>query len=209
MAREDSVDVQGLLARFRDRAHDGVHDRRKFFLLLRKRLFAHGRAEALCEIVHGFEIFDLLPGFVVEALDHSGVSPERICFEVNEGAVTSNVQYAQRFIEVLHGIGCEFALDDFGSGLGAFSNLKNLPVDYLKIDGSYTRNLASDQVNQEMVSAMIKLARTMEFRVVAEQVEQQEDFDWLREVGVDFVQGNFIEAPTALGSAATGRFRSR
>jgi len=147
-------------------------------------------------------------GFVVEALDHSGVSPASICFEVNEGAVTSNVQHAQRFIEVLHGIGCEFALDDFGSGLGAFSNLRNLPVDYLKIDGSYTRNLASDQVNQEMVSAMIKLARTMEFRVVAEQVEQQEDFDWLRNVGVDFVQGNFIEAPTTLGAAGTGTFRT-
>jgi len=147
-------------------------------------------------------------GFVVEALDHSGVAPGSICFEVNEGAVTSNVQHAQRFIEVLHGIGCEFALDDFGSGLGAFSNLKNLPVDYLKIDGSYTRNLASDQVNQEMVSAMIKLARTMEFRVVAEQVEQQEDFDWLRELGVDFVQGNFIQAPATLGTSSSGAFRT-
>lgn len=146
--------------------------------------------------------------FVVGALDHSGVAPESICFEVNEGAVTSNVQHAQRFIEVLHGIGCEFALDDFGSGLGAFSNLRNLPVDYLKIDGSYTRNLASDQVNQEMVSAMIKLARTMEFRIVAEQVEQQEDFDWLRNIGVDFVQGNFVEPPAALGSAGTGNFRT-
>jgi EAL domain-containing protein (putative c-di-GMP-specific phosphodiesterase class I) len=139
--------------------------------------------------------------FVVEALDRSGVSPQNICFEVNEGAVTGNVQHAQRFIEVLHGIGCEFALDDFGSGLGAFSNLKNLPVDYLKIDGSYTRNLATDQVNQEMVSAMIKLARTMEFRVVAEQVEEQDDFDWLRNIGVDFVQGNFIDPPVALGSS--------
>jgi diguanylate cyclase (GGDEF)-like protein/PAS domain S-box-containing protein len=145
--------------------------------------------------------------FVVEALDHSGVAPGSICFEVSEGAVTSNVQHAQRFIEVLHGIGCEFALDDFGSGLGAFSNLRNLPVDYLKIDGSYTRNLASDQVNQEMVSAMIKLARTMEFRVVAEQVEQQEDFDWLRNIGVDFVQGNFVEAPATLGTSGTGTHR--
>lgn len=146
--------------------------------------------------------------FVVEALDRSGVAPESICFEVSEGAITSNIQHAQRFIEVLHGIGCEFALDDFGSGLGAFSNLRNLPVDYLKIDGSYTRNLASDQVNQEMVSAMIKLARTMEFRVVAEQVEEQEDFDWLRKVGVDFVQGNFIEPPAALGKSGTGAFRA-
>lgn len=146
--------------------------------------------------------------FIVEALDRSGVLPESICFEVNEGAVTSNIQHARRFIEVLHGIGCEFALDDFGSGLGAFSNLRNLPVDYLKIDGSYTRNLASDQVNQEMVTAMIKLARTMEFRVVAEQVEEQADFDWLREVGVDFVQGNFVEAPAVLGKSGTGAFRA-
>jgi len=146
--------------------------------------------------------------FVVEALDHSGVSPASICFEVNESAISANVQFAQRFIEVLHGIGCEFALDDFGSGLGAFSSLKNLPIDYLKLDGAYTRNLATDQVNQEMVSAMIKLARSMEFRVVAEQVEEQEDFDWLRTAGIDFVQGYFVDAPVALGTATTGSFRS-
>ena len=71
-----------------------------------------------------------------------------------------------------------------------------------------TCNLSSDQINREMVSAMIKLARTLEFRVIAEQVEQQEDFDWLREVGVDFVQGNFVEPPVTLGSGqGTGSFR--
>ena len=145
--------------------------------------------------------------FVVEALDHSGVSPGNICFEVTESAISTNVQYAQRFIEVLHGIGCEFALDDFGSGLGAFSSLKHLPIDYLKIHGTYTRNLTTDQVNQEMVTAMIKLARTMEFRVVAEQVEDQEDFDWLRNEGIDFVQGNFIDPPAILGSTGTGTYR--
>ena len=147
-------------------------------------------------------------GFVVDALDRSGVSPASICFEVTEGAILSNVQHAQRFIEVLHGIGCEFSLDDFGSGLGSFSSLKHLPIDYLKIDGTYTHNLQTDLVNQEMVNAMIKLARTMEFQIVAEQVEQQEDFDWLREVGVDFVQGRFIEAPSLLGSSSTGIYRS-
>jgi diguanylate cyclase (GGDEF)-like protein/PAS domain S-box-containing protein len=146
-------------------------------------------------------------GFVVEALDHSGVAPDSICFEVTESAISTNVQYAQRFIEVLHGIGCEFALDDFGSGLGAFSSLKHLPIDYLKIDGTYTRNLATDQVNQEMVGAMIKLARTMQFRVVAEQVEEQSDFDWLRNAGIDFVQGNFVDSPGALGSAPSGSYR--
>jgi len=147
-------------------------------------------------------------GFVVDALDRSGVSPESICFEVSETAILSDVQQAQRFIEVLHGIGCEFSLDDFGSGLGSFSSLKQLPIDYLKIDGTYTRNLPSDLVNQEMVAAMIKLARTMKFRVVAEQVEQQEDFDWLRDIGVDFAQGNFIEAPAMLGTGATGSYRA-
>ena len=147
-------------------------------------------------------------GFVVESLDRSGVPPSSICLELNESAITTDLEYVHRFIEVLHGIGCEFALDDFGSGLGAFSSLKRLPVDYLKIDGSYTRDLAGDDINQEMVSAMIKLARTMEFRVVAEQVEQQEDFDWLRDVGVDFVQGNFVEPPAMLGSGQTGTFRA-
>ena len=147
-------------------------------------------------------------GFVVDALDRSGITPPTICFEVTEGAILSNVQHAQRFIEVLHGIGCEFSLDDFGSGLGSFSSLKHLPIDYLKIDGTYTRNLRSDLVNQEMVSAMIKLARTMQFRVVAEQVENQEDFDWLRDIGVDFAQGRFIEPPALLGTATTGTFRA-
>lgn len=147
-------------------------------------------------------------GFVVEALDHTGVAPSAICFEVTESAILSNVQHAQRFIEVLHGIGCEFSLDDFGSGLGSFSSLKHLPIDYLKIDGTYTRNLQSDEVNQEMVLAMIKLARTMQFRIVAEQVENQEDFDWLRDVGVDFVQGHFIEAPLLLGTASSGTYRN-
>jgi len=146
--------------------------------------------------------------FVVEALDHSGVTPSSICFEVTEAAISTNVQYAQRFIEVLHGIGCEFALDDFGNGLGAFSSLKHLPVDYLKIDGNYTRNLHAEPINQEMVAAIIKLARALEFRVIAEQVERQEDFDWLREAGIDFVQGNFIEAPVMLGAAQTGTFRA-
>ena len=105
-------------------------------------------------------------------------------------------------------IGSEFSLDDFGSGLGSFSSLKHLPIDYLKIDGTYTRNLSSDRVNQEMVAAMIKLARTMNFKVVAEQVEEQEDFDWLRDNGVDFVQGNFVDPPAPLGTGTTGTYRA-
>jgi diguanylate cyclase (GGDEF)-like protein/PAS domain S-box-containing protein len=136
--------------------------------------------------------------FVVDVLDHTGVSPDRICFEVRESAVVSQLDQAQRFIAVLHGIGCRFALDNFGSGIGSFANLKNLSLDYLKIDGMYTRNLETDGVNREMVAAMVKLARTLDFLVVAEQVEDQTSFEALRDLGVDFVQGYAVERPRPL-----------
>jgi len=136
--------------------------------------------------------------FVVDVLDHTGVSPERICFEVRESAVVSQLDQAQRFINVLHGIGCRFALDNFGSGIGSFANLKHLSLDYLKIDGTYTRNLDQDEVSREMVAAMVKLARTLDFQVVAEQVEDQISFEMLRELGVDFIQGYVVEKPRPL-----------
>ena len=89
--------------------------------------------------------------FVVECLDNTGVAPAQVCFEITESAVIANLDHARRFVGVLHGMGCQFALDDFGSGVGSFSNLKNLPLDYLKIDGSFMRNLSRDTVNQAMV----------------------------------------------------------
>jgi EAL domain-containing protein (putative c-di-GMP-specific phosphodiesterase class I) len=138
--------------------------------------------------------------FIVDVLDHTGVSPDKICFEVRESAVVSQLDHAQRFINVLHGIGCRFALDDFGSGIGSFSNLKNLSLDYLKIDGVYTHDLEQDGVNREMIAAMVKLARTLDFQVVAEQVEDQASFEALRSLGVDFVQGNVVEKPRPLQS---------
>jgi EAL domain-containing protein (putative c-di-GMP-specific phosphodiesterase class I) len=136
--------------------------------------------------------------FVVDVLDHTGVDPARICFEVRESAVVSQLDQAQRFINVLHGIGCRFALDNFGSGVGSFANLKHLSLDYLKIDGTYTRDIDTDNVNREMVSAMVKLARTLDFQVVAEQVEDQAAFEALRALGVDFIQGFVVERPRPL-----------
>lgn len=133
--------------------------------------------------------------FIVEALDHSGVDPEKLCFEIPEAAVVGDIDHARRFINVLHGIGCRFGLDDFGSGLGSFSNLKQLSIDYLKIDGAYIRNIAQDSVNHAMVTAMIKLARSLDFRIVAEEVEDRESFEAVRRMGVDFVQGFVVERP--------------
>ncbi len=140
--------------------------------------------------------------FVVECLDSTGVAPAQVCFEITETAVVANLDHARRFVGVLHGIGCQFALDDFGSGVGSFSNLKNLPMDYLKIDGSFMRNLASDSVNQAMVTAMIKLARTLNFKVIAEQVEDAAALEAVRRMGVDYVQGFAVGRPQPLSLAA-------
>ncbi len=136
--------------------------------------------------------------FVVECFDHTGATPGDICFEVTESAVVANLDHVRRFIAVLHGMGCEFALDDFGSGLSSFSTLKTLPMDYIKIDGSFIRNLAVDTVNQAMVGAMIELSRSLNFRIVAEQVEDQNSLDKVRQMGIDFVQGFIIGRPQPL-----------
>lgn len=136
--------------------------------------------------------------FVVDCFDHTGANPSDICFEVTESAVVANLDHARRFIGVLHGMGCEFALDNFGSGLSSFSTLKTLPMDYLKIDGSFIANLAVDTVNQAMVGAMIELSRTLNFRVVAEHVEDQQSLDTVREMGIDFAQGFIFGRPQPL-----------
>jgi len=141
--------------------------------------------------------------FVVECFDHSGAKPEDICFEVTESSVVANLDHARRFIAVLHGMGCEFALDDFGSGLSSFSTLKTLPMDYLKIDGSFIRNLAGDTVNQAMVAAMIELSRSLNFRIVAEQVEDQSSLDLVKRMGIDFVQGFIVGRPQPLSVTPT------
>jgi len=140
--------------------------------------------------------------FVVDCFDRSGVEPTQICFEISEASVAANLDAARRFVGVLHGMGCQFALDDFGSDLGSFSGLKNLPMDFLKIDGSFTRNLARDSVNQAMVTATIKLARSLNFRVIAEQVEDAAGLEAARSMGVDYLQGYAVGRPQPLNLAA-------
>jgi diguanylate cyclase (GGDEF)-like protein/PAS domain S-box-containing protein len=140
--------------------------------------------------------------FVVECFDQSGIDPAQICFEISEASVAQNLEAARRFVGVLHGMGCQFALDDFGSNLGSFASLKNLPMDYLKIDGSFMQNLARDSVNQAMVTATIKLARSLNFKVIAEQVEDAAGLDAARRIGVDYVQGYAVGRPKPLNLVA-------
>ena len=138
--------------------------------------------------------------FVVDCLDRSGVAPARVCFEITESAVISNLSHAARFIAVLHGMGCQFALDDFGGGMGSFAQLKTLSLDFLKIDGSFVRDLGTDEVSQAMLGAMIDLARTLDIRVIAEQVEDETAYSRLRSLGVDFVQGYVVGRPKPLAA---------
>src|SRR5262245_44561493 len=140
--------------------------------------------------------------FVVDELDRTGAHPAQICFEVSETAVIGNLEQARRFVDVLHGMGCRFALDDFGTDLGGFANLKQLPMDYLKIDGSFMRDLGRDSVNQAMVSAVVGMARTLNFRLVAEQIEDVASLEAARTMGIDFVQGHAIGRPRPLAPAA-------
>ena len=140
--------------------------------------------------------------FVVEELDRTAVLPQQVCFEVAETSVIGNIDQARRFIDVLHGMGCRFALDNFGTDLGGFANLKQLPMDYLKIDGSFMRNLARDSVNQAMVSAVVSMARTLNFRLIAEQVEDLPALEAARAMGIHFVQGHAIGRPRPLAPAA-------
>lgn len=110
---------------------------------------------------------------------------------------------ARRFVEVVHGMGCQFGLDDFGSGQGSFNTLRDLSIDYLKIDGSYTRELRPETLNHQIVNAITGMSRHLGFRVIAEQVETQADFETLRAIGVDFIQGYFVDRPRRLGEPGT------
>jgi diguanylate cyclase (GGDEF)-like protein/PAS domain S-box-containing protein len=140
--------------------------------------------------------------FAVDCFDTTGANPNQVCFEIAEDAVVGNLEQARRFIGVLHGMGCRFALDNFGSGLGSFSNLRNLAIDYLKIDGSFFKNLTRDSVNQAMVTAMVRLARTLNFKVIAERVEDVTALDAARQMGVDYLQGYAVARPAKLAMAA-------
>ncbi len=134
-------------------------------------------------------------GFVISELENSHANPECICFEITETAAISNLEFAKRFMQILKGMGCSFALDDFGSGLSSFNYLKHLPVDFLKIDGSFVRELGNDVVSQAMVESINKVGHIMGLKTIAEYAENQALVDMLTEIGVDYVQGFAISRP--------------
>jgi EAL domain-containing protein (putative c-di-GMP-specific phosphodiesterase class I) len=135
---------------------------------------------------------------VVRLLTETGVAAEKVCFEITETAAIANLELANKFIHVLKEMGCHFALDDFGSGMSSFAYLKNLPVDYLKIDGSYVRDLVNDPIDRAMVIAVNQIGHAMGIETIAEFVEDQATLGALAAVGVDFAQGNGIASPAPI-----------
>jgi diguanylate cyclase (GGDEF)-like protein len=144
--------------------------------------------------IHAFQDPALLP-LVRDKLGRSGVAAERITFEITETAAVASYDQTRNMINQLRELGCRFALDDFGTGFSSFNYLKQFPVDYLKIDGSFIRNLLNDPVDQRLVKSMIEVGRTLGKVVVAEFVENAEILALLEEYGVNRAQGNFIGEP--------------
>jgi diguanylate cyclase (GGDEF)-like protein len=133
--------------------------------------------------------------YVRRQFDLYRVPPGMICFEITETSAIANLPSAKRFIQALKKLGCRFSLDDFGTGMSSFSYLKHLPVDYIKIDGSFVTEMLNSKVDRAMVETIAHIARVMGKRTVAEFVESNEILQALREIGVDYAQGYAIGKP--------------
>ena len=138
--------------------------------------------------------------FVVETIDTTRVSLNSVIFEITESVAVNNLENAVEFMETLSELGCEFALDDFGKGFSSLTSLKNLPVDYLKIDGGFIKDMLESRTDEATVKAIIELARALDKQTVAEFVESQEISDKLAHLGVDYVQGFGIARPASISS---------
>ena len=134
-------------------------------------------------------------GDLVKRFEESNIPPEKICFEVTETATIANLADARKFIDTLRELGCLFALDDFGSGLSSFAYLKSLPVDYLKIDGIFVKDIETNPINFAMVKSINEIGKVMGKKTIAEFVENVEIMQKLEEIGVDYAQGYYIEKP--------------
>ncbi len=135
------------------------------------------------------------------AIQRTGADPKTMVFEITETTMVSNEDAARRFVERLHRLGCKIALDDFGTGYGGFTYVKQLPIDYLKIDIEFVRDLMYNPASRNVVQAIVKLVQGFGLKTIAERVEDEETMVLLRDSGVDYAQGYHIGRPATLTSA--------
>ncbi|WP_308363868.1 MULTISPECIES: EAL domain-containing protein [unclassified Microbulbifer] len=136
--------------------------------------------------------------YVLQELTEAGVAPSRVQFEITETSAIDNLERALIFIHKLRAAGCSFALDDFGRGVSSLAYLRQLPVDFLKIDGSFVRNMLEDEIDSAIVSTVDHLAKRMGISTIAEYAETPELLEKLRLMGVDYAQGFGIAAASCL-----------
>jgi diguanylate cyclase (GGDEF)-like protein/PAS domain S-box-containing protein len=141
---------------------------------------------------------DTFVDFVRAHLRQFAIPPQVLCFEITETAAIANLPKAAHFIRELKSLGCRFSLDDFGSGVSSFAYLKNLPVDFLKIDGSFVRDMVADPIDRAMVQSINSIGHVMGIGTIAEFVESDAILAVLREIGVDYAQGYGIAKPCAM-----------
>lgn len=136
--------------------------------------------------------------YVIEQLNYYRIPAEQIGFEITETAAIANLSKAVRFISTLKGLGCTFSLDDFGSGMSSYGYLKNLHVDYLKIDGAFVKNMVDDKIDYAMVESINRIGHIMGIKTIAEFVENEEIYTHLGTLGVDYAQGFGMHKPELL-----------
>jgi diguanylate cyclase (GGDEF)-like protein len=148
---------------------------------------------------------DYLIDFVKQQTVAHGLDPRCVCFEITETVAVNHLRSAAHIVKELKSMGFKFALDDFGSGMSSFAYLKNLPVDYLKIDGGFVREMDKDPVSRSMVAAINQIGHAMGLKTIAEWVENESVLEELRAIGVDFAQGYAIGRPSPLPDAPIDR----
>jgi diguanylate cyclase (GGDEF)-like protein/PAS domain S-box-containing protein len=160
---------------------------------------------AMCSInLSGQSLGDdkFLP-YVIDQFHRSGLDASKICFEITETAAIASFSQANRFIQALKELGCKFALDDFGTGLSSFGYLKHFPVDFLKIDGSFVKEILHDPIDREMVRSINEIGHLTGKQTIAEFAENLEIINMLRSLGVDYAQGYGVSQPQRVLKAAS------
>jgi EAL domain-containing protein (putative c-di-GMP-specific phosphodiesterase class I) len=133
--------------------------------------------------------------FVLEQFERTGAPPGKVCFELTETAAVGNLFRATEFMLKFKVMGCRFSLDDFGAGMSSYGYLRRLPVDYLKIDGSFVRNMATDESDLAVVRSINEIGHFLGKKTVAEYVHNEETAELARSIGIDYLQGWGIEKP--------------